>query len=65
VNATQPATLAATLIRERERAYLFRTLATLRRDILLFDDVESLRWKGPRKTFAALAKKLDAAQERG
>ena len=61
VNATQPATLAATLIRERDRALLFRTLATLRRDILLFDDVESLRWKGPLKTFAALAAKFDAA----
>lgn len=46
VNASQPATLAATLIRERDRALLFRTLATLRTDILLFDDVESLRWKG-------------------
>jgi len=61
VNAAQPATLASTLIRERDRAHLFRTLATLRTDILLFDDVESLRWKGPRKTFAALAAKFDAA----
>src|SRR6187200_1038625 len=30
VNAAQPATLASTLIRERDRAHLFRTLATLR-----------------------------------
>ena len=61
VNASQPAALAATLVRERDRALLFRTLATLRTDILLFDDVESLRWKGPRKTFAAMAAKFDAA----
>jgi 5'-3' exonuclease len=37
-------TLAKTLERERERALLFRTLATLRTDIPLFDDVETLRW---------------------
>jgi 5'-3' exonuclease len=37
------ARLAQTLERERERAMLFRTLATLRTDIPLFEDVESLR----------------------
>jgi 5'-3' exonuclease len=37
-------TLAQTLERERDRALLFRTLATLRTDIPLFDDVETLRW---------------------
>jgi 5'-3' exonuclease len=40
------ATLAKTLDRDRERALLFRTLATLRTDIPLFEDVESLRWHG-------------------
>ena len=43
VNATSPGRLAQTLIRERERAYLFRTLATLRTDVPLFDDVDQLR----------------------
>ncbi len=35
--------LAATLVREFERALLFRELATLRTDIPLFDDVDQLR----------------------
>jgi 5'-3' exonuclease len=38
--------LAQTLQREQQNALLFRTLATLRTDIPLFDDVESLRWHG-------------------
>ena len=40
---------------------LFRTLATLRTDIALFDDVDELRWNGPTPAFAALAARLDAA----
>jgi 5'-3' exonuclease len=35
--------LAETLSNERDRALLFRTLATLRTDIALFDDVDELR----------------------
>ena len=46
VNVASAAKLAAILERDRERALLFRTLATLRTDIPLFDDVETLRWKG-------------------
>jgi 5'-3' exonuclease len=46
VNAANAGALAATLTREREQALLFRTLATLRTDIPLFDDVEQLRWSG-------------------
>jgi 5'-3' exonuclease len=38
--------LAHVLNGERDRALLFRTLATLRTDIHLFDDVESLRYRG-------------------
>ena len=38
VNAAQASALAQTLSRERDRALLFRTLATLRTDIALFDD---------------------------
>jgi 5'-3' exonuclease len=38
--------LAHVLREQRDRAFLFRTLATLRTDIKLFDDVESLRYGG-------------------
>jgi 5'-3' exonuclease len=38
--------LAQILQRDRDRALLFRKLATLRTDIALFDDVETLRWNG-------------------
>src|SRR4029450_13106485 len=40
VDAGSPGTLAGTLARERERAFLFRTLATLRTDIQLFDSID-------------------------
>jgi 5'-3' exonuclease len=46
VNAMNAGALAATLVREREKACLFRTLATLRTDIPLFESVEELRWTG-------------------
>ena len=61
VNAANASALAATLSRERERALLFRTLATLRTDIALFEDVDQLQWKGPSADFEALAARLDAA----
>jgi len=61
VNAANASSLASTLMREREKALLFRTLATLRTDIPLFDDVDQLQWKGPTPAFDALAARLDAA----
>jgi len=61
VNAANASGLASTLIREREQALLFRTLATLRTDIALFDDVDQLKWKGPTPAFDAMAARLDAA----
>jgi 5'-3' exonuclease len=61
VNAANASALAETLARERERVLLFRTLATLRSDILLFDNVDQLRWNGPTPGFDALAGRLDAA----
>jgi 5'-3' exonuclease len=61
VNASKPAALAATLVRDHDQALLFRDLATLRTDIPVFDDVEELRWKGPTPGFQALAMQLDAA----
>jgi 5'-3' exonuclease len=61
VKAANASALAGTLCRERERAMLFRTLATLRTDIALFDDVDQLRWNGPTSAFDSLAARLDAA----
>jgi 5'-3' exonuclease len=62
VNATRPAALAATLQRDRDQAFLFRDLATLRTDITLFDTVDQLRWNGPTPAFKPLAARLDAAE---
>ena len=59
VNASGAGRLARTLAENRERALLFRELATLRTDIRLFESVEDLRWKGPTPAFAALAVLLE------
>ena len=61
VNAASPGALAATLARERDRALLFRDLATLRSDIALFESVDELHWNGPTSEFAALAARLEMA----
>jgi 5'-3' exonuclease len=62
VNAANAGALADTLSRERDRALLFRKLATLRTDISLFDDVDQLRWNGHTSQFPAMAARLDAAR---
>jgi hypothetical protein len=41
---------------------LFKDLATLRTDALLFRDVEELRWRGPTKAFVACAERLGEAR---
>ncbi|RPJ67793.1 MAG: flap endonuclease [Acidobacteria bacterium] len=61
VNANNPAAIARVLEEQRELAVLFRTLATLRTDLPLFDDVDELRWTGPTEAFASLAARLDKA----
>lgn len=61
VKVTSASTLADTLVRDWERALLFRKLATLRTDIALFEDVEQLRWNGPTPAFESIAARLDAA----
>jgi 5'-3' exonuclease len=61
VNAANAATLAATFARDREQAFLFRDLATLRSDLPLFQSVDELEWRGPTPAFAALAARLDKA----
>lgn len=44
--------------RQRKRALLFKQLATLRTDALLFSNVDQLQWSGPKSSFAALATRL-------
>ena len=61
VNAARPGALADTLAGERDRAFLFRALATLHTDISLFGSVDDLRWKGPTPAFAQLRARLDGA----
>ena len=61
VNVANPTALARALLQQLDLALLFRTLATLRTDIGLFEDVEQLRWNGPTPAFPALAARLDAA----
>ena len=62
VNATRPAALAKVLESDRERALLFRDLATLRVNVPLFESVEQLRWRGPTPGFASVASRLDGAR---
>ena len=62
VNAPGAGRLAATLDRERENAYLFRRLATLRTDVRLFDSVDELKWAGPTEGFGELGARINAAR---
>jgi 5'-3' exonuclease len=62
VNAANAGALANTLSRERDQALLFRTLARLRTDLALFDDIEQLMWNGPTPGFTELAAGFDAAK---
>jgi 5'-3' exonuclease len=50
--------LATTLAEQRERALLFRELATLRADAPIGVDVDALRWTGPRADFAGWSGRL-------
>ena len=62
VNVANLRALADTLCREWDSAILFRRLATLRTDISLFEDVDQLKWSGPRPAFDELAARLDRAR---
>jgi 5'-3' exonuclease len=44
--------------KKREQALLFKRLATLRTDALLFKNVDQLLWRGPTPAFAALTEKI-------
>jgi 5'-3' exonuclease len=54
--------LAGALATQRERAMLFRRLATLRSDEPLFDDVDTLRWIQPTELFADYARHIGAPE---
>jgi 5'-3' exonuclease len=54
------AKLSATLQNCWEDALLYRTLATLRLDVPVFDNLEELRWQGPTPAFDAIAPKIKA-----
>ena len=45
-------------VEKRELALLFKTLATLRTDAPLFDDVDAIRWRGPTAEFPAYMDKI-------
>jgi 5'-3' exonuclease len=64
VNAANASSLAKTLSIEYDKALLFRTLATLRTDIHLFDDIDQLRWNGPTPDFDVMGARFDAAVTR-
>jgi len=54
--------LATSLAASWDDAMLFRTLATLRTDVPVFDAVEELRWRGPRPEFEELCRVMAAPE---
>jgi 5'-3' exonuclease len=52
--------LAEALFQAWDEALLFRTLATLRLDVPVFETVEDLRWKGPRENFEEWCQRMKA-----
>jgi 5'-3' exonuclease len=52
--------LSASLLGAWDDALLFRTLATLRLDVDVFDAVDALRWKRPRENFEKVCQSMKA-----
>jgi 5'-3' exonuclease len=61
VNVPSVRSMAARLAAEKDRALLFKTLATLRTDCAV-GTVDEWRWAGPRKEFAAITERLEAPE---
>jgi 5'-3' exonuclease len=55
-------TLSASLLAAWNDALLFRTLATLRLDVPVFDSLDDLRWKGPSPNFAERCRELKSPE---
>jgi len=62
VDVASAGSLAATLNAQRELALLFRTLATLRADIPLFEQVGQLRYAGPTPALPPILARFEAAK---
>jgi 5'-3' exonuclease len=56
--------LAEALFNAWDAALLFRTLATLRVDVPVFDSIEELRWAGPSPAFEEYSERLKAPELR-
>src|SRR5262249_2588342 len=54
--------LAGALLASWEDALLFRTLATLRLDVPVFDSVDELLWSGHRSEFENCCKRINAPE---
>ncbi|HEY2114799.1 MAG TPA: 5'-3' exonuclease H3TH domain-containing protein, partial [Candidatus Angelobacter sp.] len=54
--------LSEALFSAWDDALLFRTLATLRLDVPVFDSVEALHWKGPRPNFEETCRRIKAPE---
>ncbi len=54
--------LSEALFRTWDDALLFRKLATLRRDVPVFDNLEELRWKGPCTNFEEFTSRMKAQE---
>lgn len=54
--------LAESLRTHRDAALLYRTLATLRRDVPLAESVDDLAWRGPDATLPDVAERLGASE---
>jgi 5'-3' exonuclease len=54
--------LSESLFNEWEGVMLFRTLATLRPDLSVFETVDELRWRGPGVVFEECCRRLKASE---
>lgn len=58
VSVRRAGVLAETLFNAWDEALLFRTLATLRLDVPVFESIDELRWKSPRPEFEQLCQRI-------